>query len=165
MKIFLSILTLFVIFSFIFIGTSYGALPRDHPSLTEISLQYELRNSNGQLIAYYEPTLSYIIDLAMIHENLDSKENKSIVVRDGINYEQIQYVERGILSSFSQYSSYDMIYKGKVYAKINGRYLECTETIEDLEKQIEYLKNKNGSKSGPKVQSFFTISHKPGVPP
>jgi len=124
MKIFLTILTLFVIFSFIFIGTSYGDLPRDHPSLTEISLQYELRNSNGQLLAYYEPTLSYIIDLAMIHENLDSKENKSIVVRDGINYEQIQYVERGILSLFSQYSSYDMIYKGKgVLAMRHDGYL------------------------------------------
>lgn len=35
-----------------------------------------------------------------------------------------------------------MKYEGKVYAKINGRYIECTQNITDLEKQIEYLKNK-----------------------
>jgi len=29
-----------------------------------------------------------------------------------------------------------MEYKGMVYAKINGKYIECTETIEDLEKPI-----------------------------
>lgn len=34
-----------------------------------------------------------------------------------------------------------MEYKGKVYAKINGRYLECTQSVSDLEKQIEYLKS------------------------
>jgi len=35
-----------------------------------------------------------------------------------------------------------MQYKGKVYAKVGGRYLECSETIEDFEKNIEFLKNK-----------------------
>ena len=29
-----------------------------------------------------------------------------------------------------------MEYKGKVYAKINGKYIECTETIADLENPI-----------------------------
>ena len=95
------------------IDNSYGALPRDHPSLTEVSLQYEVRNSEGKLIAYFEPTLMYIIDLALVHENLDSKENKSIIVRDGMSFELIQYKESGILSAYAQYSSYDMTYQGK----------------------------------------------------
>ena len=30
-----------------------------------------------------------------------------------------------------------MEYKGKVYAKINGKYIECTETIAELEAKIE----------------------------
>ena len=32
-----------------------------------------------------------------------------------------------------------MEYKGKVYAKINGRYIECTETVEGLEAKIKKL--------------------------
>jgi hypothetical protein len=35
-----------------------------------------------------------------------------------------------------------MEYRGKVYAKINGKYIECTETVNDLEQQIKELKNK-----------------------
>ena len=76
MKITLIVFTLLVIFISNFIGTSDGALPRDHPSLAEVSLQYVVRNSDGGLVGYFEPTLMYILDLAMIHENLDSKENK-----------------------------------------------------------------------------------------
>lgn len=36
-----------------------------------------------------------------------------------------------------------MKYKGKVYAKINGRYIECTQTIEQLENRIKELKAKS----------------------
>ena len=32
-----------------------------------------------------------------------------------------------------------MKFVGKVYAKMNGRYIDCTETIEDLESKIERL--------------------------
>ena len=38
-----------------------------------------------------------------------------------------------------EFKTKDMQFKGKVYAKMNGRYLECTETIEDLEKKISDL--------------------------
>jgi len=107
------ILISLIFFCSIVIENSYSELPRDHPSLTEVSLQYEVRNSEGQLIAYFEPTLMYIIDLPLVHENLDSKENKSIIVRDGMSFEMIQYKELGILSTYGQYSSFDMIYQGK----------------------------------------------------
>jgi len=32
-----------------------------------------------------------------------------------------------------------MEYIGAVYARINGKYIECTETIEDLENKIKSL--------------------------
>ena len=32
-----------------------------------------------------------------------------------------------------------MEYKGKLYAKIGGRYIECTESVEDLENKIKIL--------------------------
>jgi len=35
-----------------------------------------------------------------------------------------------------------MEYKGKVYAKINGKYIECTETINNLENNINLLKER-----------------------
>lgn len=33
-----------------------------------------------------------------------------------------------------------MNYKGKLYAKINGKYIECTQTVQDLENEIKSLK-------------------------
>ena len=32
-----------------------------------------------------------------------------------------------------------MKYTGKVYAKINGKYIECTQTVENLEEKIKEL--------------------------
>ena len=34
-----------------------------------------------------------------------------------------------------------MEYKGKVYAKINGKYIECTETGQQLEDEISKLES------------------------
>ena len=34
-----------------------------------------------------------------------------------------------------------MEYKGKLYAKINGKYIECTESVEQLENRIKELEN------------------------
>ncbi len=124
MKIALIVLIFAVIFISNFIVTSYAALPRDHPSLKEVSLQYMVRNTDGVLVAYFEPTLMYIIDLALVHEHLDLQENKSIIVRDGQSYELIQYEERGIISEYGQYASYDMRFNGKsVLAMRHDGYL------------------------------------------
>lgn len=43
-----------------------------------------------------------------------------------------------------------MDYKGKVYAKINGKYIECTETIQQLEDKISKLEEALG-KNLPKI--------------
>jgi len=66
----------------------------------------------------------YIIDLALVHESLDLQENKSIIVRDGQSYELIQYEERGIISEYGQYASYDIRFNGKsVLAMRHDGYL------------------------------------------
>ena len=35
-----------------------------------------------------------------------------------------------------------MKYEGKVYGKVAGRYIELTQTVEDLENEIKELKSK-----------------------
>jgi hypothetical protein len=78
----------------IFIGTSYGQAfvpyPTSDPSIPEISMQVVARNSEGQLIAYFEPTLWYIDNLSGLHKFLDTKV-KSSLNKDGKQLEQFQF--------------------------------------------------------------------------
>jgi len=77
MKI-LIFLLIFVI-SITLVGESYAqrqSAPQEDPSLHEVFLQLQLRNSEGQLITYIEPSTMYIRYLKMVHEFLDTKENK-----------------------------------------------------------------------------------------
>ena len=51
-----------------------------------------------------------------------------------------------------------MEYKGKLYAKISNKYIECTKTVEDLEnraKELEYLIKNINKVNAPK--SIFLI--------
>jgi len=113
MKLFFISFFVLIFFSVGFVESSQGDLPKDHPSLAEVSLQFQLRNSEGVLIAYFEPTLMYIINLAMVHENLDTQDNKTVISIEQNNFEVIQYQEYGTLSGTNQYSSYNMVYKGE----------------------------------------------------
>ena len=81
------IISLFILFSLSvgFVGVTQG-IPWDDPSLLEVSLQVQLRDSEGQLLAYYEPTRSWV-DPKVIHEYMDTQENKSIILKDGKKYE------------------------------------------------------------------------------
>jgi hypothetical protein len=92
----LTILFSFLLLGTIFVGTSYAQVfipyPTSDPSLPEISMQIVARNGDGQLIAYFEPTLWYIGDLPGIHKFLDTKE-KTILVKDGKQLEQFQFVQ------------------------------------------------------------------------
>jgi len=67
------------------VGVTQG-IPWDDPSLVELSLQVQLRDSEGRLVAYYEPTRSWV-DPKTIHRYLDTQENKKIIEKDGKNYE------------------------------------------------------------------------------
>ena len=81
------IISLIILFSLSvgFVGVTQG-IPWDDPSLLEVSLQVQLRDSEGQLLAYYEPTRLWV-DPKVIHEYMDKQENTSIILKDGKKYE------------------------------------------------------------------------------
>jgi len=88
----------FLIISFIilfslsvgFVGVTEGILWKDEPSIVEVSIQIQLRDSEGRLVAYYEPTQTWVKP-ELVHEYLDTKENKSIILKDGKNLEVIKW--------------------------------------------------------------------------
>ncbi len=88
---FLIISLIILSFSIGFVGDTQGAKLKDEPSFVEISLQIQLRDSDGQLVAYYEPTRIWVPDSKLAHEYLDIKENKSIISKDGRNLEVITW--------------------------------------------------------------------------
>ena len=96
------------------VGESYAQTdvsPQEDPSLPEVSLQLQLRNSDGQLVTYIEPTTMYISNIKMVHEFLDTKENK-IIEKDGETFEVIQYKQTFRFDDTAQYATYGMWYKG-----------------------------------------------------
>ncbi len=112
MKI-LIFLLIFVI-SITLVGESYAqrqASPQDDPSLYEVSLQLHLRNSEGQLITYIEPTTMYIANIKLVHEYLDTKENKKFIEKDGITLESVQYEQIFRFSETKQIATLGMWYK------------------------------------------------------
>ena len=103
MKIPIILLVLAVFFGSFFITDSNAILgpgaPQEDPSLPEISVQIQVRNSDGVLVAYTEPSIYYLNNIFMIHQYLDKQPNKKIITIDGKNYEQIEleftFTERG----------------------------------------------------------------------
>ncbi len=91
MKFLIISLIILLSFSVGFVGVIQGAILKDDPSFEEISLQIQLRDSDGQLVAYYEPTRIWVVDSKLTHEYLDIKENKSIISKDGRNLEVIMW--------------------------------------------------------------------------
>jgi len=93
---FLIILFGFVLFFgnfFLMDSNAFTGTPaaQEDPSLPEISMQLVLRNSDGMLVEYREPSIFFLRNVHMIHQYLDAQENKIIIVKDGINYEQIEF--------------------------------------------------------------------------
>ena len=112
MKI-LIFLLIFVI-SITLVGEPYAqgqVYPQEEPSLYEVSLQLHLRNSEGQLITYIEPTTMYISNIKLVHEYLDTKENKKFIEKDGITLEVIQYEQIFRFYETKQIATVGMVYK------------------------------------------------------
>jgi len=106
-------LLIFVV-SMTLVGESYAQRepsPQEDPSLYEVSLQLQLRNSEGQLITYMEPTTMYILNLKMVHEFLDTKENKKIIEKDGETFEVIEYEQIFRFDGTRQMATLGMVYK------------------------------------------------------
>jgi len=112
MKI-LIFLLIFVI-SITLVDESYAqrqVYPQEDPSLYEVSLQLQLRNSEGQLITHIEPSTMYIANIKLVHEYLDTKENKKFIEKDGITLEVIQYEQIFRFSETKQIATVGMVYK------------------------------------------------------
>jgi len=93
---------------------SYGqkqGYPNEDPSLYDVSLQLQLRNSEGQLITYIEPTTMYIANIKLVHEFLDTKENKKIIEKGGETLEVIQYEQTFRFSETKQIATIQMFYQ------------------------------------------------------
>ena len=108
------IFLLIFVFSITLVDESYAqgqAHPQEDPSLYEVSLQLQLRNSDGQLITYIEPTTMYIANIEMVHEYLDTKENKKIIEKDGETFEVIKYEQIFRFSETKQIATLGMVYK------------------------------------------------------
>ncbi len=110
MKIQLFLLVIVAAFSLV--GYSYAEVyPQEDPSLYDVSLQLQLRNSEGQLITYIEPTIMFISNIKLVHEFLDTKENKKIIEKDGEKLELIQYEQIFRFSETKQIATLGMVYK------------------------------------------------------
>ena len=114
-KIFLLI---FVV-GFIFVGESYSyadhekkASPQEDPSLIDVSLQVQLRNSEGQLITYIEPTTMYIQNIKSVHEFLDAKENKKIIEIENERFQVIEYTQTWVLPQTKAVTTIAMWHEG-----------------------------------------------------
>jgi len=108
------IFLLIFVLSITLVGESYAQRvtnPQADPSLYEVSVQLQLRNSEGQLITYIDPSTMYVRDIKMIHEFLDTKENKKIIEKDGETLEVIQYEQIFRFSETKQIATIGMVYK------------------------------------------------------
>jgi hypothetical protein len=111
-----------------FVGNSFAQVFVPYPStdktLPEVSLQLVLRNSNGQLITYIEPTLVYIPSVPNTHKYLDLIGNKTIITKDGQNFELIEFQQTSRFSTSEQFATFGMVYKGNfVYLFRHDAYL------------------------------------------
>ena len=90
MKFLITSLVILFLLSLGFVEVTQGLFWKDVPGLVEITLQIQLRDSEGRLVAYYEPTQVWV-NSKLVHEYLDTKENKSIILKDGKNLEVFEW--------------------------------------------------------------------------
>ncbi len=115
MKVAFSLCILGFIFGLIFINSAFGQISSGHPNFSELKLQVEHRNADGQLLGYYESELAYVTNLFLLNEYLDALDAKEIIEMDGQTIEIFIIHKQGVFteSNNGQMASYDIIYKGK----------------------------------------------------
>ena len=112
MKIPIILLTFVLFFGIYFLSDANAfTLPKDS-SLPQINLQLVLRNSEGQLVSYYETDYVIIHSLDLTHQFLDSVDNKITFVEDGKTYERIQWQKTEYFDGMYQPNIYALMYNG-----------------------------------------------------
>jgi len=108
------------------------ASPQEDPSLPEIRLQLQLRNSDGMLVAYMEPTTFYLTNLFLIHDFLDAQEDKISIIKDGKSYEQIKFEFKHVFrTGGEQHSTYLFAWEGinPLVTRFNGYISETGDSL------------------------------------
>lgn len=115
MKVLLIALSLFCVGQYVFVTSDAAKVtwPTSHTSIPEIHMQVSVRNANGDLIAYFEPTLWYIADIDGLHDSLDTKAKKSLLHKGGKQYEKIKFVETFVIYDTRQVTSEPIYYNGR----------------------------------------------------
>ena len=126
MKILIIVMIFVMCFGTFFLANSNAligpAAPREDPSILDMSVQIQVRNSQGMLVAYIEPSNFYLNNIYLIHLYLDEQENKKTIIIDGKSYEQIVFGSVWGDSTGGQRSSYSIWQSGfpVLNAKFNG---------------------------------------------
>ena len=111
MKIPIILLIFVLVFGSIFYANSNAILgppaPLYHPSLPEITVQMQVRNSDGVLVVYIEPTIFYHSNMFLIHKYLDAQDKETFVI-DGKTFEKFELEFNHIDRTRSQKASYSL---------------------------------------------------------
>ena len=126
MKIPIIVLIFVMCFGTFFLADSNALIgppaPHEDPSILNILVQIQIRNSEGMLVVYVEPSTFYLNNMYLIHQYLDEQENKKIIIIDGKSYEQIVFQREFLDSDGGQRASISL-WKNSfpvLNAKFNG---------------------------------------------
>ena len=102
------ILAVLMLFVLVFAtANSYGQTTPTSKQI-QVFVQIQIRNSQGQLVAYLEPTVLKYGSADVINHFVDTKP-KNLIIKDGKKFEQIQFEERGIFNRKLVMSQYHLV--------------------------------------------------------
>ena len=107
------------------------AAPLSDPSLPEVLVQIQVRNSDGVLVAYIEPTVCYHSNVYLIHKRLNGLEAKTTFMIDGKSYEQFELEMNHVDRYRGQRASYSLWQDG--FGVLNCRYDGFIGEVGDLQ--------------------------------
>lgn len=134
MKHLVLILIFPILLSSAFVSNSYAfvAAPDKDPTLPQISLQLVLRNSQGQLVAYFEPSVLYIRDPVSTHAYLKTLENRTTVTKGNETFYEYKFGHTEGFDHYGQYTQYGLVYNGDsvIVFNNNGYLAEPGDTLD-----------------------------------
>ncbi|MGC1709140.1 MAG: hypothetical protein WA799_04980 [Nitrosotalea sp.] len=120
MQYFMPVLILSML-SLAFVGTSYAIIPAPStdPTLPQISLQLVVRNSQGQLVAYLEPSVLFIRSADWTHDYLNLLQNKTTITKDNQTFYEYEFGSEEGFDHFGQYAQYGLPYNNDLALVFN----------------------------------------------
>jgi hypothetical protein len=121
MKILIMFLS-FVLFASLLTEYSYAESSKEkNNDNVELFMQIVLRNSDGTLVGYIEDTPQQIFHIDQVVDWVESRANKSIIIKNGEKFEMLQFVDIISYSETKTFGGYFL--KVPVNGKtVNGMY-------------------------------------------